>query len=312
MRQATPVLTLGQIGVYVIIPGLGLPGVSPLPGPGEVLTSPTPNISSPDPALSLIGEMSYYDSMQRMLQRSGGDLIYNTNGVKEAIQQIAAGAWNYYTLSYTPSNRVIDGKYRHLDVDVPGRPLRLQHRSGYYARTMEAQHNASFSSPANHDWVSLEAATALGGPNVREVLFTAHAEAGRHELRVVANVPGARTFLETKYRNKPFRNYAMTYRVDCRTIGVLPREGGYFRTRLKLVAVVYDTVGHVVSSQSDEVLDDMAARNYQTRQDVVVSQNLAIPSKGNFFLRLGVEDKLTGRLGVLEVPVDQIKVGAGK
>ncbi len=37
-------------------------------------------------------------------------------------------------------------------------------------------------------------------------------------------------------------------------------------------------------------------------------EEIAIPVKGNFFLRLGVHDKEGDQVGALEIPVDQIRL----
>jgi hypothetical protein len=37
-------------------------------------------------------------------------------------------------------------------------------------------------------------------------------------------------------------------------------------------------------------------------------KQIAIPAKGNFFLRLGVHDKESDQVGALEIPVDRINL----
>jgi hypothetical protein len=39
-----------------------------------------------------------------------------------------------------------------------------------------------------------------------------------------------------------------------------------------------------------------------------VDQTIAIPTQGNFFLRLGVHDLTSDHIGTLEVPVETIKL----
>jgi hypothetical protein len=40
-----------------------------------------------------------------------------------------------------------------------------------------------------------------------------------------------------------------------------------------------------------------------------VRQEIAVPVKGNYFLRVGVHDLESDRIGALEIPVDQVRAG---
>jgi hypothetical protein len=40
-----------------------------------------------------------------------------------------------------------------------------------------------------------------------------------------------------------------------------------------------------------------------------VRQQIAVPVKGNFFLRIGVHDAASDHIGAIEIPVDQVHSG---
>jgi hypothetical protein len=92
---------------------------------------------------------------------------------------------------------------------------------------------------------------------------------------------------------------------------LMPTPDLNYHGHLKLVSVVYDDMGQVVNSKSSQVPIDVDSTEYQQmlRGGLGVDQSIAIPVKGNFFLRMGVYDVSGNKLGALEVPVDQIKLG---
>jgi VWFA-related protein len=65
---------------------------------------------------------------------SGGFSVKNTNDLAKGITRIAAENRAYYLLGYTPSNTDRDGRFRKIQVKVPGRKsIEVRARKGYYA-----------------------------------------------------------------------------------------------------------------------------------------------------------------------------------
>jgi vancomycin resistance protein YoaR len=64
----------------------------------------------------------------------------------------------------------------------------------------------------------------------------------------------------------------------------------------------------VNSLGSSETLDlsDTLYRHFQ-QSGLSMVQHIAIPVKGNYFLRLGIRDAADGYVGAMEIPVDQVK-----
>jgi VWFA-related protein len=330
MRRTTDVLTLNQIAVYVVQPGVG----------GSMLAGMQTQVGTPNVQMST-GELNQINRIaaaggttdlaqaatQQRLKQSGGDLIYNTNGVKEAIQQIAQGAWSYYTLSYSPTNKVFDSAIRRLRVDVPGRELDLQYRRSYYALNDDAkrrEHVLAQQTPvpvppigqSSAKMTSIDAAMLLGAPTPRDVLFTAHIDPAKSVAKVSDKAPLPEyTFLAASYRKRPYREYSIRYKVNPDSLEPMSSDGVY-RVRLDFVAVVYDNLGNQVNSLVERTSADMTAQYYKKllRDGIVLTQTIAVPAKidpanGSFFLRLGVQDVLRDKAGALEVPIDEVKLG---
>lgn len=74
-----------------------------------------------------------HSGLTELASETGGFLISETNSLKGGLERIGEDMNNYYMLSYSPTNRTLDGKFRNIDVKV-GRPgLTVQSRKGYYA-----------------------------------------------------------------------------------------------------------------------------------------------------------------------------------
>ena len=72
-------------------------------------------------------------SLGLLTGQTGGLLIQNTNDLERGIGQINDDRRNYYALTYTPTNAVLDGTYRRIEVKVKRSGVDVRARSGYLA-----------------------------------------------------------------------------------------------------------------------------------------------------------------------------------
>ena len=74
------------------------------------------------------------DSLRVLSSETGGFAIVNTNDFGTAFQRIVDDNSSYYVLGYYPTNERRDGRFRKIEVKVPGRPeARIRARKGYVA-----------------------------------------------------------------------------------------------------------------------------------------------------------------------------------
>ena len=72
-------------------------------------------------------------SLGMLTAQTGGLLIQNTNDLNRGIGRINDDRRNYYALTYVPTNAVMDGTYRRIEVKVKRPGVELKARPGYLA-----------------------------------------------------------------------------------------------------------------------------------------------------------------------------------
>jgi VWFA-related protein len=72
-------------------------------------------------------------SLTLLAEQTGGFLVENTNDLAKGVARIQTDRRSYYLLTYAPKNASFDGKWRTVDVKVPGRQVTVRARSGYVA-----------------------------------------------------------------------------------------------------------------------------------------------------------------------------------
>lgn len=74
-----------------------------------------------------------HSGLTELATETGGFLISETNSLKGGLERIGEDMNNYYLLSYSPTNRTLDGRFRNIDVKVSRPGLNVQTRKGYFA-----------------------------------------------------------------------------------------------------------------------------------------------------------------------------------
>jgi hypothetical protein len=80
-------------------------------------------------------ENSEHAEMEEIAQQTGGVAHYNRNDLTQQLSDQFGQAQTYYTLSYSPTDKNWDGKYRKINLKLKGRSYNLYYRRGYFADT---------------------------------------------------------------------------------------------------------------------------------------------------------------------------------
>lgn len=325
--ELTGALTVSRVAVYPVdtrgVQGLSLFDASHGSAPTGNYTIANANRQSLNEA-----------NLDRVAAATGGKAYYNTNDMKQVIEEVVADGSDYYTLAYSTTNTNWSGEFRRVKIAVDRPGVKLECRPGYYAidrSTLEQRQLARLKrgaipaldgetaemgvevAPTGHGKNGFAVAMNLGAVPPTEIVFTASLRAGDATAKLEKNAPLPEgNFLRPAWRGKPYRSYTIQFHTDARGISLTRRAAGRRQGRVEFVAIVYDQQAAVVNTAEKTVILNLDEAGYRKllAEGMALAEQIAVPAKGNYFLRLGVRDVDGDHLGALEIPVDQVKLGS--
>jgi VWFA-related protein len=127
VHYTTNTLVNSRASLFVIYPGLKT--TSPV-GTGSIVAAGT-EIGDDDP---FSGDINF----GIFVNETGGKLFYNRNDVNTEIKESEELGSEYYTLTYSPPEGNVDGKFRRIRVTLRNPNLRVVTKAGYFAMDKEA------------------------------------------------------------------------------------------------------------------------------------------------------------------------------
>ncbi|MDX2032079.1 MAG: VWA domain-containing protein [Blastocatellia bacterium] len=230
------------------------------------------------------------DNLAALAESTGGFLIANTNDIRTPVKRIGAEIANYYELSYSPTAREYDGRFREIKVNILRPDVVIQTRNGYFAV------------PPNES----------GGPPVLG-----------YELPMLTALSSARLPRDFDFRATAMRfesdesgtHYAMTFEVPIANLTVqADPEKKLYRTRFALMAVVKGADGGVVQrfSQDYPLEGPLDRLEGLKRGNVVFVRNFRL-APGRYTLETVAHDRepnrLSARRAILIVPPPRATIG---
>jgi VWFA-related protein len=217
---------------------------------------------------------SIIETMENLASITGGRAHVNNNDLEGAIADSMQTGSNYYSVAYRPANTEWNGKFRKIAIKTSRRNVKLLYRSGYYATS------DTFGSK---DDVNGAVATAMqpSAPVSTQLIM---------KTRVVPpKAPDVATSIDML--------------IDVHDL-TLTEEKGRKKPQVQFVAIAWDTTGKQCATFSGVVdavlspaqLDSLFRTGLQIHKEMVLKP-------GSYQLRLGVMDRLSGRIGTLDVPL---------
>jgi VWFA-related protein len=318
VRKTDNLLTRAQIAVYPV-DARGLfndPGNSAING----ATQAAPTVSGGsviggDPASATANsQMAFlqqtaqeHETMQAMAEDTGGHAFINSNNLKESVSQAISNGSNYYTLTYSPTNAQWDGKFRAVKVKVAQSGLKLAYRDGYYADDPNDRNRviAGSSAIAAARPTAMTTAMMRGGPDPTEILF-------KVRIRPSANPPEANVVAGNQINPNPkvkvegpYKQYGVDIVPDKSAITCPLGESGHRRCAIEVSTFVYSQDGTLLIATTARRAAVISASVYANMQvsGMAFHQEISVPVKGNYYIRTGVHDLNTDKVGAVEVPV---------
>ncbi len=257
-----------------------------------------------------------YDVQKALGEATGGRAFYSTNDVTAALDEATEIGGNYYSLSYSPSNFKDDGGRRGIAVRVVQPGYKLSYRRFYFtsaltpkeepAKASVADSSAAPPAPAEYD--ALQPNMKHGAPMVHDLLFSAHihadgipAKASPEQMAQLAQQPA---YITTGHKDQPLapvdlQKYAIDYRVTDLSLKGQAQNGKV--PSFEFAAAAFDVDSRMLNGIVNNATGDTSVTSEANKTGVFrVRQQLDVPVQATW-IRIGVRDKLTNRMGTLEV-----------
>lgn len=244
---------------------------------------------------------SEHGTMDMIADETGGKAFYNTNGLTDAVKQAIDDGSNYYTLSYAPTDTNWDSAYRKVRIEVDRGGTHLFYVHGYYADAPNAKVQGQKVLPEH----PVQVAMMRGGPDPTQIVFAVRIvpEVGTEDKLPACNEP------KDKEMKPPYRHYSILSgaKIDDLTFAMMP--DGAYQGAFDLISVLYDPEGKPMNVCSTSIHATLSPAQYLTAQKtgVRMRQEIDAPAKGEYFLRIGIHDQPSDRVGALELPLSAIK-----
>lgn len=234
-------------------------------------------------------------NMEAFAEETGGKAFFNTNGLGQALPAAIANGSDYYTIAYAPDNNDYNGAYRKIAVKLTEGHYDLEYRRGYFAINPEK---------ADHLFTGLRNplvdAMQRGSVPLSQVRF---------QVRVLAAddpaVAGEKLAPEpagalARTLKPPLTRYVLDYTIDPQGFAQKPLPNGEEERQVEVTQVAYSPDGQRLNYTDGAFGVDRGSA--VAMRPIPMHQEIDLPA-GAVFLRIGVRDMISGRIGTLEIPL---------
>jgi VWFA-related protein len=219
---------------------------------------------------------SEHAEMEEIAERTGGAAHYNRNDLAVQLSEQFTQAQAYYTLSYSPTDKNWNGKFRRINLKLKDGNYKLFYRRGYYADSPHAN-------PADAFTIAMR----NGAPVSTSVLFKVRLD------RTVPNKVGLR------------------YTVDPHTITLVNGPDDRRVAKVNCAAVEYDEAGAVLGTTTVQVSASVRPDQMALVESSGIPARLDVPVIPRAkWLAVGIQDANTGNFGTLQLHIDSQNAAA--
>lgn len=238
------------------------------------------------PAAAIVGPNFTSSELvfEAIAPESGGTIIRRRNDLDVAIANAVDDGSSYYTLSYYPSDRNWDGKFRKIRVAIAGSDLVARTQQGYYAYAEGFQ-----GTDEQIDWSLSRAVTSPVA--FQSIAFTAS---------------GARVAAPARTKSRSATQSAkLVLSVDRGSLSWTGQPNGDQRSEVTVVTSELNSAGRVLGYHVREVevvVEKAKWAGLAAKDPVQLYVNADLPVKTDH-LRVVIRDASTGQLGTFDLPV---------
>jgi hypothetical protein len=251
--------------------------------------------------------------MDMLARETGGQAFHNKNRLSDAIGKAVESSAFFYTIAYTPTDQNMDGAFRKIDVQVNGTEYTLSFRRGYYAldqdlpgaaKTTEQQ-AAKIQSNQDLAMVNpLMASMEFGMPQTQQILYKALIQ----QVPEKTDAATAPKPADKRAGKGPLTRYSVDIAVNLGDVKLKLDSDGDRVGALNVSLIAYDKHGAWVAGGDYIGQLKIKPDAYKAFQltGVPIHEEIEVP-KGQFWLRTGIYDQATHKVGTLEIPLSSVK-----
>lgn len=243
--------------------------------------------------------------MNNIAQSTGGEAYYNTNGLGQTAQRWLDASGDFYTITYSPRNFIINNKWHKVSIKLTGAPhsgYTLSYRRGYFADGV-GDRIPGQKAPPRTLLASDGSASAVPDQHSLPLVFQAHViPASEAHIAPVDDTPATEA-----PEKKGTIAYAVRYLIPFNELTPITLNGKQ-HIQFNVVAFAFDKNGAVVTKLGTSVSFDINQEKLRQSPHLLLPLDQRINlRKGQNYLYLAIWDTHTGRLGTLQIPFEAPK-----
>lgn len=304
VQETIGLMSRAQVAIYPVDPrGVAVDSIYTAETANISGLSSRPDYFSNRSSQLAVQSQSEHMTMSTIADATGGKAFFNTNDLAAATEKAIAAGANYYTISYTPTNNLWHGEFRPIKIQSPLKGVHLAYRSGYYATLSGKAGNFELLAAQKTETETVALANALtrGTPGATEITFNVRVTPGPDEKPATPAEIEARKKLS---KATPSKHFILDYAVDANTITFEPAEGNSRTGSMEFICMIYDADGKILNV--GRVTSNLHLTPKQYREALTgglrIEQDVVVPIKSGTFFRIAVHDRLSNKVGAIEVP----------
>jgi VWFA-related protein len=251
-------------------------------------------------------------SEEMVAEATGGVAFSETNDMATAVLKAIDNGANYYSIAYIPPTQKYNGAYHKIEVKVNHPGINLVFRKGYYsddvAKIMKMPPGLNLSTAPPPAYAgNMKAPMSRGMATSQQILFNVGVEPSK-----VPAKPGDPQIMGTlapNLRGKRLARFGFDYVVPAEQIAFTNGPNKTHKAVLDFDIAVYDSNDKLLTGLSQVVRTTLSDATYQQqmadKSPIRLFQQIDLPP-GQLFIRVGVLDHTTNKVGTLELP---LKIG---
>ena len=236
---------------------------------------------------------------QAIALQTGGEAVHGTNDLSLALGHALDDGSHYYTLSYDPTNRKWDGKFRRIDIALNAPDAasdRLSYRRGYYA--IDQQDAQTDPRPGSDPLLPL---MGRGMPQASQILYGVKVS----EVEPQPDPHAARAGGNANIKG-PLTRYRVDFLIRSSDLQIA-QMGESRQGTLQLDVAAWGPDGRPVNWTGGTLRLNLKPDTWAEAQKngLLAHVDLDLPKNG-LWLTTGVYDWRTGKAGTLEIPMQEV------